>query len=365
MSAFDWLTDDQKTVLGSRSVKISWSMRLIGWDGSDLGDHTDKLSLDRSWIGRDSSSQIQGSGTLVLKSSVDWKNSLAQLYVTIEDLYTNTEVEWRMGLWMFRAPGSRLRDQSGLWTAEIVDIIDVLGVSSGQTWVVYKSTNIGSAVEQLILIPVKGLSYDLGTISWELKDDAVWPLTENASWIDIINELLESAAHASLYSDRFGVLRTYPWRPLRDLSPIWRFSVDEPLCWLREECEREPVPASHPNKWIGINTSVENPVEGSGVFTIDKSLGERVIPHVFQVSAADQGTLQTLVSRAEQDDRLQAGRLNLVSGITPVFWHGDVVEVSMPGIGVGVSSSPVRGMVSGWRIGLSSSDMEITVEALL
>ena len=50
---FDWLTEDQKTVLLSDNVTVKWDLRLTTWSGEDLGDFTEYLVLSDSYIERD------------------------------------------------------------------------------------------------------------------------------------------------------------------------------------------------------------------------------------------------------------------------------------------------------------------------
>lgn len=360
---FDWLTEDQKTVLLSDNVTVKWDLRLTTWSGEDLGDFTEYLVLSDSYIERDATEQIQGKGHLVLETALNWKNSLACPMVTIIDIDTEIEATWVMGLWTFRNPGRSL-ENSQLWETDIADIIDYMGVQTGVSWTVRDGVNIGNAVADVIRAPYSNIPYNLPLIPWEVGADAMWPITKRAMWIEIANELLEASAHASLYADRYGTLKTYPWEPIDNVVPVWKFSESEEVCWLREDCYREPPPSAAPNKWIGINRSVENPFEGNGVYTIDNSGVNRIIPNVFEVNASDQVSLVSMVRRARQDDIQQENRLNLRSGLTPVFWHGDVVEVCLPRLGAGSSVESVRGMVIGWRMDMDDPDMTLIVEVV-
>ena len=363
MTVYDWLTDEQRTVLSSRAISISWELRLKSWDGKDIGDFTDNLILSGSYIARDSSKSIQGRGHLTLADALDWRNSLACPIVTITDVDSGVEATWNMGVWIFRNPGRSLENEQ-LWETEIVDIVGYLGVYAGESWIVRDGTNIGFAVADVVRSPYPHIPYNFPVVPWELASDAIWPITEKVMWIDIANELLEASAHAALHATRYGVLTTYPWRPIADLTPIWRFTVGDKICWLREECERDPAPANAPNKWIGINRSVDNPYEGDGVYTIDRSGGDRVIPDVIEVTTVDQEALAMIVQHAQQDAILQENRLNLRTGLTPVFWHSDVVEVGLPGLDAGTPQDPVKGLVIGWKIDFDDGDMTSIVEVV-
>lgn len=363
MTVFSWLSDNQRTVLESSGIQIRWELRLKSYLGDDLGDFTDCLVLSDSYIARDATEQVQGTGHLVLCRPLNWQDSLACPRIYMKDIDTDTEIYWDMGTWVFREPGRSLENED-LWEVDIADIIDIMGVETGATWTIADGTNIGDAVAQVIQEPFYATPHDLPAIPWEMANDAQWPITERSTWIDIANELLEAGAFASLYANRNGVLTTYPWEVISQVTPIWKFQEDLKICWLREDCFREPPPASVPNKWIGINRSVDNPVEGNGVFTIDNSVGRRLVPHVFEVSAVDQASLVSMVTRARQDDVLQGNRLNLKNAITPVFWHGDVVEVCLPKLEAGGVNNPVLGMVIGWRIDMDDSDMNTIVEVI-
>lgn len=362
-SVFEWLSEDQDTVLRSNTVHISWELHLRNWRGSYLGDFTDLLVLAGSHLSRDATEPVQGRGHLTLSDQLDWKNVLAAPRVRMVDLLTRREYSWDMGLWVFRNPGRSLENDQ-LWESEVADIVEIMDVQSGVTWVVNRGENIAHAVADIIRSPIRGLPYNLPLIPWETATDVLWPITERSTWIEIANELLESSAHASLYADRTGCLTTYPWKPVESLIPVWRFSDEEEISWLREDCYREAPPATSPNKFIGINRSVDDPVEGSGVHTIDRSAGQRIVPDVFEVSAVDQSSLTALVQRANQDALLQENRLNLRTGMTPVFWHGDVVEVAIPRLGAGTQDDPIRGLVIGWRVEFDEGDMEIIVEVV-
>ena len=366
---FDWVVDDPengnypRTVLESRALNISWELRLKAWTGEDLGDYTDKLILSGSFISRDSMETTQGKGHLVLSDALDWRNSLACPIVVMTDVNSGKSAKWNMGVWIFGNPGRSLEHEH-LWETDILDIVDYLGVDSGESWIVRNGTNIANAVADICRAPYAHIPYNFPVIPWETASDAVWPLTEKAMWVEIANELLEAASHAALHATRHGVLTTYPWRPIAELDPIWRFSVEDRICWLREECEREPAPYNSPNKWIGINRSIDDPVEGLGVFTIDRSAGQRVIPDVLEITAADQESLAYVVRHAEQDALMQENRLNLRHGLTPVFWHSDVVEVGIESLDAGTPSDPIRGLVVGWNIAFDDGDMTSIVEVV-
>ena len=250
---------------------------------------------------------------------------------------------WQMGLWQPAHPGVNL-DHTDIVTVECQDAVALLDTPMGQSYSIQAGTNIGAALQQLLRTQGGiGLRSALPAIAYEAANTPSWTATEDLSWLEVANEILEASAHTGLFTDREGRLTALPWRPVGEFQPEWLFDGTDPLNWIAAATELEPESDVVPNHWLGVVDNPDSTLHNrtaeaendspSSPWSIP-SQGGRRITRILRVDAPSLEALTQAVRYAAERDTLRTLRLRVECGPLPHLWASPVVRVHFPELGV-------------------------------
>lgn len=176
----------------------------------------------------------------------------------------------------------------------------------------------------------------------------------------IADDALAAIVYRPLWVDPDGRARSAPLVPLADRTPEWlfdltdmRFDTVEPGVTITEE-------GFQPTNWWGFIYSElgTRPVEGAGMYVVDRSAGGRKVRKWVPVNVTEQSALE-----AQGDDQvareLAARRtVSFTTGPMPQLDHEDVVEWRSPALGT------VRAVVTNFTMQPKRKTTQMTVEVI-
>ena len=359
-------------LLRSPAIRMTTQIELIDFDGRTVTDVTNHLIVEGSYIARDSTGPVAGIATFVFDdiSSFDFGRNLLVPSVTVHDLGGRwLPHTWRMGTWVMTPPAGSLA-RTEVTSIECVDVIALLSTFIDQSFSVASGTNIATAVNVLLASHgLAGLSAAIPQIGLELASSPAWAITEQLTWLDIANDLLNAAAHTGLYTNRTGTVTAHPWTPIGQVGVAWTFDETAPDSWISDRTEREAVTDPVPNVWIGVCTDPASPNACARVVVTNNNpdspwsvanQGQRRNVRIVEANAPDTGTLTAVVEAAAQADILRSARVRVYAGPVPALWASDVVRVNLPTVGI----FSRRGVVREWKLPLdpANNDAEYVID---
>jgi hypothetical protein len=375
------LTEAQVRQLLSKSSSIRWSFGadLLNFDLTPAGT-TDLIG---GTIKRNYRANIHGTCDLELDSTFDYARGLIRPWMAVTDgalsaqfyvgVYTLTTPENRYGV---AKPVSRRvqgYDRLYLLTREI-----------GTSWVAPKNANVLDEVRRAITAAgLTGVLLDSTASSVTLPEAMIWPLVqavgdtpaydltkrqqqtglENATtWLRVINDLLFSIGYVGLYADpSTGVYRSGPYvqpidRPVENV-----FDFDEAYPIIAPERTRVDDTFKAPNVWVFVRQTMPGnppaePVEGAGVYTVDKSAADARGLRYPQQIPMDVTSQAALVSqgkaRVASDQRRQTVYPGIRTAAWPLAGHGDTYQFRDVEQG-----KDVKVQADSWEMNLNGDDM--------
>ena len=342
----------ERELLLSQGLTMRPVLTLIDFDGHVVEDVSDRFVVQGSYIRRDSTAEIDGSATFYFDDveGFDFGRHLLAVSVVVSDTFGREDsIAYRLGNWVMQPPDIYL-DATELVAVHCLDAVSLVSTRLERVFSVLPGTNIATAITNLLrrhgIVGLSGVVTEDGdplTIGYELTSYGNWNLTEPVTYLQVINQLLETAAHVGLYADRTGRLASYPWRPLTQYSPRWDFDYTRPngsniVPPTRRVGQREQIP----NVWVGIATAADLP--GTGVSSLPRvelragtgspysieAQGGRRNPRVLQLAVGSVEELGDALVQLQEEDLTRAERVEIHGGPLPLLWQADPVRVNIP-----------------------------------
>ena len=356
-------------VLLSPSVDVKGGCDLLDRHGNLIGNIDHILDAQDTEISRDATRPVHGSARFALSEPLDWPRVLLAPSITVTDIASGSETTWRLGTFTPRQPERPFDRRSSLYV-DAYDVTDLLTGDLAAGWSFPRGANIGTVIASVLDEHFGGLEYEWAHIEWGLSNSPTWDISEKASWLDVINELLRAAGHVALHADRRGVLTTHPIVPLDQSAPVWRFDTGAGQNrWIHLDSRSEAPPQDIPNRWIGVEEDPERaaaPRVGAGIAIVNNVAGgptsqiasNRIRAKVHMMTAASQQMLELATLGMAKLDALQALEVQISCDPTPVLWHADTVAVNMPEIDI----ANEKGVATRWDMKLDGTTMRVVVE---
>ena len=258
------------------------------------------------------------------------------------------------------------------WTVEGYDLLSALDVPVARSWQVASQTVVVDAAAAVLVEASVGAPVGIERSVLSVTPHArLWPLSEDTTWLTIADDLLSLVAYGSVFVDRAGQVVSRPFVVPSERSPTRVYDTTRDDTVVAAGPVREEDTWGVPNRWV-IYRDVPSegaPAVGAGmVVRVNQSDGPtsmdergRTVSRVVAVDAVDEASLEVLADRIVAQDRRPALSLRLRVLPDPGLWHGDVVEVRAPEVGV---TAATRFAVKAWDLPLDGSDMTVDLEAL-
>jgi hypothetical protein len=341
------------------SITIGFGMELLDRDLNVLSDVSD--SLRECSTSRDNTVSIHGTCSFDIATPLPWGRAIVRPFTTIDN--GTVKARFNQGAYFTSTPATKTDRLPRTYSVQGYDILTALNTLVGDSYAIGLGENYLTAVESILL--ANGYTqYSIDPIRAATTAPAAkgWPLDENTTWLQIVNELLKAVGYRPIYSDWHGRLICESLVNTPDMPPEWYYT--------RGQFDGQLVPESDivhdffatPNRWVGINgatNTTTSPTEGNGKYTYinanqgETSVNERgqTITKVMTVEAADQAALVAAVMAEVAKDKNVGTTMEARTSSNPLHWHEDVVSVDTLELGI-TRMQQVR-----WSLNLRTGEM--------
>lgn len=347
------LTDAQRAVLTAPDVEVGFGADLVDDAGrpiEDLSDDVVAFTVERS-----SHATIHGSCQLTLLRDLVWGVDRVRPWITIgPDRYD-------LGVFIPTTPDIQAGDTPRGREVSGVDLLWLLDREVGDTYVVPAGTSYLDAIRTALTDAGVGATTLLlqgDRQSTTLTAPAVWLLTDQPStWLRVVNDLLAQIGYRGLWVDEAGRYRSEPYQPPSERGVEWTFDTTDPETNIVEVDRTLSADVwGQVNWWRFVRSgSATEPVEGDGIYTVDRVDGLPRRRTVF-VDAADQAALVAEGDRIVAEDTANVRLVSLACGPLP-FGHQDLVRLRDPELAL-----DARCLVRRWSLssdGSASAELEV------
>ena len=325
------------------------------------GDVTDRLEMEGSVISRDAEAVIGGTAQFVFRdvSGFNPGRHLLKPTLILRDLLTDNIVEREMGVWAMRPfVRSLRRDQQT--TIDCDDLTSLLQTNLLADFNAVEGEAVGIAILRLLRAHGGGqvnLNWVPPVIPAEFDTSPSVPETDQSTYLEIINKILEISGFDRVYMTREGRLTSFAWNPVAEGDLTWDFNLDT-YEWISENTETEPYTGPKYNVWKGVSTASDTLGFVIPVVRVNndplhpyslRNQGGRVTAKVVEAPMGTTAGLQQYVDRVAEQDSLRYHRVNIHSGPILDIWHLDKVGVSIQHRGIAIPPES-RGIVRRWEL---------------
>lgn len=348
--------------------------------GGDLLDSNDEVIkplegvlLDAT-VARANYSNVHGTCSVVLTEELSWGVQRVRLWETLDG------IRFYRGVYVLTTPDRVAVDADvTTWDVKGFDKLYLLQGTVGDTHTARKGSGVLAEVRRALALSGVGgaIALDPRREDAVLQRNMTWPLvpTEGgdatpATWLRIVNELLDTISYQGLWVDEVGAFRSAPYvnpkqRPAEYVLDAGDIQEGIVGAERTETLDRWSIP----NRWrFLLQGSRTPPREGAGQVTlVNQSEGPtsidalgRTVTLVEFVEAQSQADLVSQAERRRTADTTLAGTISLtLTGPFPILGHFDRITYRDPALG-GERATQVRS----WEQSLSSGVPRLVLEDL-
>lgn len=384
------------------SLRVSGGLEVVDLNLDVVEDIT--ADLVGGSVSRASNATLHGTCTLEVSRVLDWPAALIRPYTVLtatlptgtevievegsstESAYSDTyadeygtgaggstvaidtggEVSARFNLGVYLPSVPKVVHDKQPETHEVqgFDIIHLLNDPVGEGYAVAAGTGYLTAVEAILT--------QRGFVRYVIDQDAVdktlpiarvWPLDEQTTWLNVVNDLLGAIGYQGVWSDWDGRLRCEPYDPPRERAPEWYYTAEGVTSMLAPERTVTQDWFAVPNRWVAVRSNSGDeaePVEGDGIWiyqndnlgptSVDARNG-RVVTRFLSIEAADHGSLMATAQASVDADMRLPTTVEVSVSPNPLHWHFDRLYVNDPQAG-----APMDAVCTSWTYVLNGSD---------
>lgn len=301
---------------------------------------------------------IQGGGTVNLKTSSAWDIDWGRDRIQPVTVVNGIEIPW--GVYLIEKPTTTHDDEKRSQTVgvSLLDKTSILTQAVPPETISYPA---GANVVEIVgaILTDLGQTRIISTPSpLTLPASKVYPVTEEMSWLRIVNDLLSVINYRGLHCDEFGNYRIDPYVSLRDRGVDWVFEFGADSLYLPRWVETED--------WYGVPNHVRLVTQGdseipgmvANAYNEDPnsrfstvSRGRVISFPEAGVDAADQATLDALAERRLESLTTSVTNIEVAHAPIPL-WPGSRVAFRTP-----ARAGVVGAVVTGWTLDLSAGGL--------
>lgn len=376
------VTDEQAAILRSDALEVDYGLELLSPTLQVLEDISADLA-EGGQVTRNMNREPHGQCALRLTRALRWGIDLVRPYMVLTDTTTGATARWSIGVFALTTPSTPVGEDPVTYDVQGYDRLYLLQREVAAEYTALAGVSYRQAL--LDAFTAAGLTQDV-LIEGSAADDVlpttrVWSLVGRstdpdqdrspATWLRVVNDLLEAINFRSVWADSDGRIRCQAYQPPNDRPVEFTFSADDPrLTILGAERTVTSDVWQTPNRWLFRQT---NRPQGAPVATIGDGLYEVTLPDEHPLSAVSRGLdwprvvdyeAATQAKLVELGDRRVAYDLRVTTSIEvrtgpfPPAGHADVFTYDDLDAG---GSRKVQAVE--WALPLSGADMTWTWEA--
>lgn len=362
-------SDDPDIVTGlirdSAAVKVGRGLELVDRDLNVLDEVTE---LEGGTIRRNSYATLHGLADLPIARELDWGAGLVRPYITLASGLGSAK--FRLGAYYLPTPRRDLGRSPELYQTQCFDYLQGLDARIGESY--------GIAAGTPVLEHVAGILDLQGYTRYVIDQSAAAetvpspgyakPITDDPTWLGVVNDLLAMIGYAGIWSDWEGRLRVHPYLRPVERANEWYYDTTSDAGMLQTGRQVDDDYYDAPNAWTFYRNNLEEgvqPVPGNGLFryvnqsqgrTSVEARGDRVVPAPsVGLDAANQVALEAAAQARIDADMALTRRVYADVDLMPLHWHFDRVWVDDPAIG-----PPFNALCTEWQIPLAGRTMQQT-----
>lgn len=342
------------------SISVGYGLESTDLQQLDVTDISGDLS--GGTVERSSYANLHGTCRLSLSTPLDWGWAVVRPYMTITD--GTVEARFNLGAYFTNTPSRPTAEDPPTFDVVGYDLLYVLDTLVGDSYSVAKGTPILSRVEDILT--QRGYAQyviDQSRADATAPDDHVWQLSDNATWLTVVNDLLGMVGYQGIWSDWNGAVRCVPYQRPLDRAYEWYLSADT-YSILGDDAAVTYDYHDAFNRWIGVrsnNIDDVAPVEGDGIYTLTNDSDGltsvtarrglvRTRREDFEVSS--QADLISRVQAMADADTSVPTTISRTTGPLPLLWHFDRLLIDDAAMG-----PPTDVLVTSWSLPLNGDDM--------
>lgn len=319
-------------------------------------------------VSRDCYAMIHGSATFTLDQPLDWGSSLVRPYMTLTGQTSPTSalttMKFYQGVFFTDSPSTDTGQMPYTHDVTGYDILSILDDAVGDDLTIDVGVDPLDQVEEILTSRgVRVYSIDRDAAGSLITSPIVYAMSDNVTWLTVVNDLLAYVGYQGIWTDWNGVFRAQVYHTPADRGSEWLLTADiaDTLITQRRKISKDFYNA--PNRWVfyrSNNTDSTQPTDGAGRFeyvnqyvgeTSVEARGGRILSKVVGVDAVDQNAL---VSRAQitiDADTQIPTAFEVEIAPLPLAWHFDKYTVNDPALG------PLQDVLgSKWALNLDGAD---------
>lgn len=371
---------------------ITYGLRWWAKDGSFIGDISDKLVVDGSRVSRSSRDPVNATFVGRLRwvndegyplDNDELTRTLLQPFARLIHPTTGEVYEWGLGLYLAEAPRQVIAAPANV-EIQGYDVIAAYNTPITYSYAVATGTPLADAAAGILAAPELLTTLQVDYLEGALPvaaaaRDHLWSLTEEQTYLEILNDIMAMGGYENVYTDRQGYVRSNQITRLYERSSLLTLRTDARPERIGNEIHM-PVSLdtyvdrdqwNAPNYWLGVSDNPENniaPTEGAGIYELEFAHGGptsvlergRRVNSVVTLDAVDQNSLIHAVERQAELDTALTTEVKVFIPPYPEFWHEDVVNLDLPEIGL----SGDKMYVTAWELPLNGGMMSLTCHRL-
>ena len=309
---------------------------LLDADESELADVSADLS--GAVVSHNNYRPIHGECRVSIARRLQWQRHRLRLSVSLTSYTEALTATWDRGVWVLSTPDRRLGEEPELFDVVGWDKTVLLDTPCGRTYSMPSGSTPLTVVEGILSTEIANagtVTLDQTAVATATTTDRVW--AADVTWLTIVNECLAVIGYEGIHCDESGSWRARPYRQPSERNPTWSFSAESASSIVGEDRVESSDTTDTPNVWVGFRRNVDAPADGGGrVEVVNLSDGDtslaaranRVVRWVGEFDAVDDTVLLTMVQAKAASDRMVARKLALTTGVVPLLWHLDVVQLT-------------------------------------
>ena len=347
-----------RDLIVSPGVEVSGGMDVLDLDRSFIEDVSGVLRA--ASVGRDVDAQVHGRLTCEVARDLDWPRVLLAPHMTLTSASLSHRFD--LGVYVPQIPERPAGETPATFTVEADDILARVNVPHLDSVEVDEATEVLAKVRELLDAAGLDHSLDSSADGKTFDDPKVWPWSEQASTLEICNELLDAIGYRRLWADQSGRVRSQEAVPAADRAVEWVYDVSDQRQSIVLDRSRSAPARRAPNRWV---FTVGDPMrvaieEDDGIYTRNNlddgptsqdARGGWIIATQVDVDVVDQESLvrkgDEHVERALRD----ADQVTAETGPQPLTWHRTVVRLLDPVLG------DSKRLVTSWSLDVLSGAM--------
>lgn len=347
-------------------IKTNPSM-LIG-AGLDLLDRNLTVVADLSndlqdgEVSRSNYATLHGSFSFTLTTQLSWGSAIVRPYMLVGGEGMTTQ-RFNLGAYFTNTPDHVTGTDPTVYSVQGYDLLDALNSPVGDSYAVQAGVEYLTAIETILINQgYSRYTIDSARAGTLLPESRGWAISENVTWLSIVNDLLAAIGYRGIYSDWDGQLVCVPYIAPEVRQVEWGYDDGEYTSELGPQQTVKHDFYATPNRWVAVRTNMPegtSPSDSDGIAIYQNdSDGEtsvegrgRVITKRIDVEAADQDALTTALMQQVASDKTVSTSIDAETTPNPLHWHFDVLAVNTQELGT------LKVRENSWKLPLNGAMM--------